>query len=162
MKLYEITEQYRQELAALEEIEGLDAETIENTLAATKGEAADKMKAVMAFTLNCDSDIAQLKEVETRIKNRRQALENRRDSFREYLKRNMVACGITEIAANDLSWKAKLTKPQKVVEIRGEVPEEYARVTVSPDKTAIKNALKAGADLSFAALVDGEPGLRVS
>lgn len=162
MKLYEIAEQYHSEIEILSEMEGLDAETIENTLAATKGELTDKMRAVMSFSLNCESDIDQLKELESRIKARRQVLENKRDSIRDYLKHNMIRCEISEISAADLSWKAKLTKPLKVVEVTGDVPEEYARVTVAPDKVKIKKALQDGADLPFAALVDGEPGLRVS
>lgn len=162
MKLYEIADEYKTAIAELSEMEDVSPQAIADTLEAFKGELVDKGRAVVAFSLNMESDIDQLKEFEAKIKAKRVALENRSKGMRDYLKHNMVACGITEIKANDGTWKAKITKPTKVVAISGDVPTEYSRVTVAPDKTAIKKALQAGAELSFARLEDSQPGLRIS
>jgi hypothetical protein len=150
MKLYEMTEQYA---SALEDLKDFDPQTIEDSLAVLSDDINDKARNVVAYTLNQDSDIEQLKAFEKKIADKRKALENSRDSLRDYLKFNMIRLQITSIEALDKSFTAKIQKsPGRKLVIDGEVPKKYTYTETKTDTAAIKKALQNGEDIGFAHL----------
>ena len=153
ISLFEISTEYRAAFLALADSD-LDDTTIDDTLEGMAGELVDKGRNVAAFCLNLSAEVEAIHAVEKRIVAKRKALEAKQDRLKEYLKVNMARCGITEIVANDHSFKAKLYIGRDVsVVIDGDVPADYLReipAKFEPDKALIKKAINDGATVAGA------------
>ena len=156
MKLYEVVEAYRQQLDALAELD-LDATTYSDTLESIQGPVQDKLRAVIAYSLDLEIEATGAASASRRMKERAESIENRVKWLREYALRAMEATGLGEISTDE--WAAKVAKkPPAVVIADGiELPAEYVRTTVKtePDKAALKAALTAGAVVPGVSLVAG-------
>lgn len=161
--LYKLAEDYQ---LALEQLTNLDLpeEAVRDTLEGMTGEIIEKGKNVAAFILNLDLELDKVKTVEQRLTARRKAIESRIKSIREYLRSNMERCGITEIKADDGSFKAKLTKgiASVVIEDENKIPDNspFVKWTKSISKTEIKKALENGEAIEGARL-ETRPSLRL-
>lgn len=156
MKLYEIVADYRQQLDALAELD-LDAQTYADTLESMDGDLKDKLRAVIAYSLDLEIEATGAAAASKRMKERSESLDNRVKWLREYALRAMEATGMADISTDE--WAAKVAKkPPSVVIADGiELPAEYVRTTVKtePDKAALKAALTAGAVVPGVSLVAG-------
>lgn len=157
MHLYEIAADYRNALVALDD-EGLEPDVIRDTLDSLMGALEHKAAAVAAYILNLEAEAEAIAAAEARIKARRQALEKRAAWLRDYLKANMEAAGVSEIAAADRTFRVRVRMNPEAVELDGSLPElpaAYIREKVirEPDKAAILAALKAGQEVPGARLV---------
>ncbi len=154
--LYEIVAEYRQQLDALAELD-LDAQTYADTLESMDGDLKDKLRAVIAYSLDLEIEATGAASASRRMKERAESIENRVKWLREYALRAMEATGLPEISTDE--WAAKVAKkPPSVVIADGiELPAEYVRTTVKtePDKAALKAALAAGAIVPGVSLVAG-------
>ena len=154
--LYEIVAEYRQQLDALAELD-LDAQTYADTLESMDGDLKDKLRAVIAYSLDLEIEATGAAAASKRMKERAESIENRVKWLREYALRAMEATGLPEISTDE--WAAKVAKkPPSVVIADGiELPAEYVRTTVKtePDKAALKAALAAGAIVPGVSLVAG-------
>lgn len=152
--LFVIAQEYRalgDQLADLD----LDEQTIADTLEGAAGELEAKAEAVACFAHGLDAMAAAIKVRESELKARRESVEKRADSLREYLSRTLQACGIE-----------KIERPGAVISFRkstavvinepGLIPAEFMRQPEppppSPDKKAIGDALKAGREVPGAHL----------
>jgi hypothetical protein len=153
MKLHEITGEMKQ-------IENLDfdAETIENTLDAVRGDFNDKAVAIIKVVENMAADTSVIDAEIERLKSRKQVMLNNQKRLRAYLLHNMEATGINKITCP--LFTVSLRKGSESVEILDEslIPDQYvvAEVVEKIDKNAIKAALKAGEEIQGAALKRGE------
>ena len=158
MKLYELTGA----LADLSSMD-LDDEAVQNSLEAIQGDFNDKSVAIIKLTENMAADTSAIDAEIDRLKARKQVIENRKKSLREYLLRNMEACGITKIESP--LFTATLRKGIESVEIieQSQIPNEFIKVEVveSPDKKAIKAALSAGTEVPGAMLKRGATTLQI-
>lgn len=120
---------------------------------------ATKAQAVAAFVLE---DEAQADMVEAHAKallDRVKATRKRATWLRGYLREHMAACGITEIRADDGTFKASLAIGRdESVEVYDEkmLPQDYLReipAKYEPDKTLIKKAIGDGFEVPGARLV---------
>ncbi len=156
MKLYECVAEYRAQLDALAELD-LDATTYSDTLESIQGPVQDKLRAVIAYSLDLEIDATGAAAASKRMKERAESLDNRVKWLREYALRAMEATGLGEISTDE--WAAKVAKkPPAVVIAEGiELPAEYVRTTVKtePDKAALKAALTAGTVVPGVSLVAG-------
>ena len=156
MKLYEVVQEYRAQLDALAELD-LDAQTYADTLESMDGDLKDKLRAVIAYSLDLEIEATGAAAASKRMKERAESLDNRVKWLREYALRAMEATGLGEISTDE--WAAKVAKkPPSVVIADGiELPAEYVRTTVKtePDKAALKAALAAGAVVPGVSLVAG-------
>ena len=159
LPLYEIAAAYRNALAVFDD-EGLQLspDVIRDTLDGLIGAFEDKARAVAAYVLNLEAEAEAVAAAEARLKARRQSLEKRAAWLRDYLKTNMEAAGVTEIAAADRTFRVRVRLNPEAVELDGSLPElpaEYVREKVirEPDKAAILAALKAGKEVPGARLV---------
>ena len=156
MKLYEVVQEYRQQLDALAELD-LDATTYSDTLESMDGDLKDKLRAVIAYSLDLEIEATGAAAASKRMKERADSLDNRVKWLREYALRAMEATGLPEISTDE--WAAKVAKkPPAVVIADGvELPAEYIRtkVTTEPDKAALKAALAAGQVVPGVSLVAG-------
>lgn len=138
-----------------------DAETGElspallEALEATKDKGAN----VAAYILNMGAQLDAMAEHMRRIKDRHDALATRQEKLREYLQANMKRTGITEIAANDGTFRVKLQIERDAsVEVfeEGLLPPDFLRevpAKYAPDKKLIGAALKDGHDVPGARIV---------
>jgi hypothetical protein len=164
MKLYEISEQYAdiQKLVESDDSESM-REAIADTMQMVESEFQDKAVAVVSMTMNMEGDIEAINSQIERLQARKKVIQNKIDSFRDYLKMNMESTGISKITCPIFS--ITLSKPSKVVSITDEslLPDEYVSVktSVSPDKVKIAAAIKAGIEVEGAQLVDGTSRLTI-
>ena len=156
MKLYEVVQEYRTQLDALAELD-LDAQTYADTLESMDGDLKDKLRAVIAYSLDLEVEATGAAAASKRMKERADSIENRVKWLREYALRAMEATGLPEISTDE--WAAKVAKkPASVLIADGvELPAEYIRTTVKtePDKAALKAALTAGKAVPGVSLVAG-------
>jgi hypothetical protein len=157
LSLYQLADDYRSALVALEDSDH-DPDVIRDTLDSMLVPVEEKAANVAAYTLNIEAEAEAIAQAEAKLKTRRQSLEKRAAWMRDYLKANMEACGIQEIAAQDKTFRVRLRQNPEAVELDGSLPAlplEFMRekVTREPDKTSILAALKAGQDVPGARLV---------
>jgi chromosome segregation ATPase len=156
--LYEISRDYQQALAAFADPDSdLPPEAVADTLEGIEGQLQEKAVNIAKFMQNLDAAADAIKEAERRMAVRRKAIEHRAQWLKDYLKRNMEATGITRI---DSPWfNLSVQNNPVAVEILDEaaLPEAYKTevVTIKIDKTAIKQALKAGDEVPGAMLTQG-------
>ena len=159
--LYQLAGQYQQLAEQLADMD-LDAQTVADTIEAS-GLTDDIM--VKAQGIEC---VARTLEMYTpaidaeidRLKLLKAGREKKAQGLRDYLKLNMIACGIEKIESP--LFKIKLQNNPQAVDIYepGLIPVEYMRLPEmpppAPDKTAIKAALKAGHEVQGARLTQGQ------
>lgn len=161
--LYQMVDEYRDALAHLADMD-LDDQTMEDTLEGLQGELIVKGQNVAAFALNLEAEAQAMKEAEQRIAKRRRALENKSKHLRDYLRINMERSGITEISANDKSFRVKLMKgrPTCVIDDEKALPPDYVEEvkTTRVDKRLITQAIKDGYEVPGAHL-ETKPALKI-
>lgn len=158
--LYQIADIYLQDLDKLNDLD-LDDQTVADTLESIQGDMQEKCTNVAAFIRNTESLADQIKQAEQAMAARRKALENRADRIRQYLLENMQRTGISKI---DSPWfKIALAKNPPSVVVDDEDTLKFAHpefvnvvTTESLDKTAIKEAIKAGQIVEGARLASSD------
>jgi hypothetical protein len=157
--LYAIAHEYRQACDVLADLD-LDAQTVAYTLESLSGDLEHKAVNVAAFLRGLEATAANIKEAEAGMKKRREAMERRAESLREYLLGAMQHTGIRKISSTifDLAIRAKPVSVE--IEDAAQIPADLMRTPepkpAEPDKKAIAAAIKAGRDVQGARLVGGE------
>ncbi len=158
LTLYDIGQDYLQALDLFTDPEAdIPMDAVMDTLEGIEGQMQDKAVNVAKFMQNLVASAKAIKEAEQQMARRRKAIENRATWFKEYLKNNMEAAGITKIES---PWfNLAIQKNPEAVEIFDEtsLPDEFKSevVTVKIDRSAIKQALQDGVGVSGAMLTRG-------
>jgi hypothetical protein len=138
----------------------LDEQTIIDTLDGASGEIEVKAKNVAMFIRNLESSAEQIKLAEKAMSERRKSLENKAESIKRYLKENMTRCGLTKIECEYFALTIKKNPPSVVIDDDKAIPNEFMvtpePVAPYPDKSAIKAAIQAGAEVAGAHIEQGE------
>jgi len=153
--LYAIAQEFREAIAALAELDIDDPQTIADTIEGMAAPLEDKLRAVIAYSLEVDILATGAADAAKRMKERADSLDARVKGLREYALRTMQATGVGEIATDE--WAAKLAKkPPSVIIDEALLPPEFWRETVtrSPDKSGAMLRLKAGQEIPGARLSD--------
>jgi hypothetical protein len=156
--LYTIASAYQADLAALADLD-LDPQTVADTLEGMQGELHDKLRAVIAYALSMGADAEAQASAAKRMADRAKATAGRADALLDYARNAMQATGVPEVATDE--WAAKLAKKPPSVNIvdTAAIPPAYMRQPEppppAPDKKAIGDALKSGAIVPGAELVQG-------
>lgn len=156
MTLYDLSSEYLQALELFTDPEAdIPLEAAIDTLEGIQGQLQDKAVNVAKFLQNLDSTAKAIKEAELKMAKRRKAIENRTQWLRDYLKNSMESAGISKIES---PWfRLAVQKNPEAVEIFDEasIPEDFKEqvVTTRIDKAAMKEAMKAGAEIPGAVLV---------
>lgn len=157
--LYTIANEYRQACDLLADLD-LDAQTVADTLESLSGDLESKAVNVAAFLRSLEATASNIKDAEAAMKKRREAMERRADSLREYLLGAMQHTGIRKISSPhfDLAVRAKPASVE--IEDASQIPADLLRVQEPPapesDKKAIAAAIKAGRDVPGARMVGGD------
>lgn len=154
LSLYKATE-----LAQFENF--IDTETGEIDLAGFESAQItlqEKSRAVVAYIKNQELTINAIKQAETDLTAKRKEMENRNSTLKTYLLNAMKASNMTEIAALDGTFKAKLylERDESVVIDEGATfPANLCNAPKPPEpsKTLIKEAILKGEPIKGARIV---------
>lgn len=155
MKLYEIAPALR---FALDDIE-VDPETGEilnaDALHAVEVEAADKIEATALYLRELDAEAKAAKDEADRMIARVKSMQKRSDYLKAMLIDALHATGKVKTARVSVS-----IRTSKAIEVADGVtlPDAFVtvRTTTTPNKTALKEAIEAGADIEGVRLVERE------
>ncbi|WP_134909321.1 siphovirus Gp157 family protein [Neisseria gonorrhoeae] len=141
-----------------------DSETErEDTLEAVIGQFEVKAQSVIAYIKNQEITEKMLEGHIRQMTGKLKAVKARNQSLKDYLARNMQAAGITEIKADDGTFKASFRKSEAVVILdEAQIPAEFMReaVKTEPDKTAIRKAIESGRQVA-GAKIEGRKNLQI-
>lgn len=158
MKLYELA----QEILALqnaaydasdEEFEALKAQFHDCKLAFN-----EKLENIARLIRQMQLDSESLEDEQIRLQRRQEAIESRIESLKFYVGNCLGEGNSLKTPTFSFGWRKSTS-----VEITGEVPEQYQRIKEvrEPDKRAIGDDLKAGADLSAFARLSEKQTLQI-
>lgn len=157
MSLYSLTDECRNLYDAL--MASVDEETGEvdislvNALAERQEAWEDKAVAVACVYRSLDEDAARVGREIERLTAMKKRLERERDRVKEGLSAAFTTLGVEKVKGMyaDISFRAS---EQTVIDNADELPEEYMTVktTYTPNKTAIKEAIRAGKEVPGAHL----------
>ena len=145
MTLYELTKEYQDLLAMLED-EDADEQAINDTLELIALDIEEKAEGYGMVLKQMQADAEALKNEKMRLARRQTAIERNYDRLRERLKYSMLITGKTKIKTKlftfgtQTRWKAFID----VAEDR--VPEEFQKIYIKADTTAIEKWLKDGSN----------------
>ena len=155
LSLYVLADQYKSLAEKLADL-SLPDEAIADTLEGERGALEEKSVNVAMFVRNLESSAQQIKDAMAEMAKRVKAYEQRADHVRQYLLDNMTRCGITKIESPYFSLSIRANPESVVIGAIEEIPAEFMRQppppAPSPDKTAIKDAIKSGQDVPGAIL----------
>ncbi|EMS4834433.1 siphovirus Gp157 family protein [Neisseria gonorrhoeae] len=141
-----------------------DSETErEDTLEAVIGQFEVKAQSVIAYIKNQEITEKMLEGHIRQMTGKLKAVKAQNQSLKDYLARNMQAAGITEIKADDGTFKASFRKSEAVVILdEAQIPAEFMReaVKTEPDKTAIRKAIESGRQVA-GAKIEGRKNLQI-
>lgn len=156
--LYEIAAEYR---SAVEQLADLDLppEVVVDTLEGLQGDLQTKSQNVAMFIQSLESTAAAIKDAESKMSERRKAIENRAERVRQYLLATLQACGISKIECPWFKIAVRQNPASVVIDDAGAIPSSlyvYPDPPAPyPDKKGIKAAIEAGQDVPGARLVRG-------
>ena len=148
IKLYEISGQYLQLLEKLADMD-LDAQTVADTIEAS-GLADDLAAKAHGIEMVCRQLTKDVPAIDAEIK-RLKALKDHRekaaDGLHDYLKYHMQAMGMTKIETPLFSISVRTNPPSVEVFDEAQIPTEYMAIKYAVSKTALKEAMAAGAEI---------------
>jgi hypothetical protein len=147
--LYVIAQEYQSAARALADLD-LDPQTVADTLESMSGDLELKSQNVAMMVRSMESDAAAVAQWAQDALARAQAIEKRSEALRDYLKRNLEACGITKVEGPGVSISFRKSS-SVVIDDEAQVPAEFFVTKPPPppalSKTLIGNALKAGREV---------------
>lgn len=155
--LFEITKNFSAIESAIEEGQEMTPELMQSLIIELK----EKTDNCVGYAMSLDDFLEALKGRKKEIEQAIKSIESKSDRYHEYILNCMENLGVNVIQGATSS--LKIRKPIDVVEIadENEVPLEFVKTkTVSEiDKKGIKDALKAGQEVSGAKLSKGKVSL---
>lgn len=139
--------------AAAEMLADLDMppEAVADTLESLGGDLEVKAQNVALFARNLEATAAAIKQAEGDMAKRRKAIENRVAHLKDYLLAGMLVAGVKKIEGPYLRLGVRDNPEAVEVFDAAQIPAEFMRQPepppAAPDKTAIKTAIKAGAEV---------------
>ena len=163
MKLYEISAEYADFLAAVEAGE-IPEEAIADTLSCIEGEFEEKADNLACIIKQLRAEAKAIKAEAAVLSDRAEAKKGRSDTLVNYLLGQMQAVGKSKIETpRNAITVAKNPDSVNIVDERTLYmfrPDLFTAAVPMPSKTAIKAAIKGGEDVPGVELV-GSYGLRV-
>ena len=132
--------------------------TLNDLAQMTEADLDAKAETIALYVLDIDAEAKAIKEQEQKLAKRRKTLENKGNWLRSYLSSNLHGRKVST-PRMQITWRKST-----VVEVEDEFVawamengDQFLRYKAPEvDKTALKNAIKSGADVPFAGLVERE------
>lgn len=157
--LYDIAREYRDTAAKLADLD-LDEQTLADTLESMAGDLEAKATNTAFVIRNIETAAAAMKEAEAQMAARRKAAENRAARIKDYLLANLIVAGVQKVECPYFKLSVRDNPPAVEIYEPGLIPAEYMKQKPppppEPDKTAIKDAIKAGQDVPGAKITQGK------
>jgi hypothetical protein len=157
--LYELALAYRNDAEKLADLD-LPPEAIEDTLEAMAGDLEVKAQNTIMLARNLEATAAAIKEAEAQMAARRKSLESRAARIRDWVLANMMVAGVQKIECPHFRLAVRDNPAAVEIYEPGLIPAEFMREPEPPpplpDKTAIKERLKAGQDVPGCKLTVGK------
>lgn len=154
--LYEIV-RHRAEFERLAESGEVDAQTVMDTLESLDGELNEKAVAIAQFSRNIDATAQAVRDAGKAMLERAARLEKRAESIRQYMLFQLQHAQVSKIECPWFTIAIKRNPPAVIIDDEKALPAEYLTQpeppAPRPDKTKIKDAIKAGTDVPGARLV---------
>lgn len=155
--LYELKDKYLKLLdLALEE----DAAVFQDTLEALEDAIEDKAENIVCVIKEIEGDINTLKAEEKRLKERRQALEKKKEHLRWYLQDELEVMNIPRLKTARFTISLRDNAPKVNVIDETLIPFNFIKTAYSVDKKAVKEALENGEVVEGATLIQ-ERGISI-
>lgn len=158
MNLYEIKAEIAAAIESMfdtvnEETGEVDAGTAER-LESLQAEKAEKLDGIGAYIKNLDSDIDGIDAEIKNLTERKKAKENKRDRLKEYVKPFIEEMENKKFESARVVFSLRSSESVNITD-ESAISAEYmkTKTETTPDKTAIKKAIKAGAVVSGAELI---------
>lgn len=161
MKLYEYNE-IIDTLLGMDE-EGVDGETglvFDVTLLdKLEMKRKDKIENLLLFTAQLDADAEDIEDYISKLKVRAKAKKNKADSLKDWLAEEITRYGDKQFETQKIKATVRTDKVAHIID-QALLPPEFLRFKPAPapepDRTAIKNAIKAGQHISGAELIQSK------
>lgn len=156
LKLYEIADELKSVLEAIEESEGEIDDNAIASLDELNISFNEKINNIASFVKNIDCNIETYKNAEINLYQKRKRLENLKDRLKEYVKMNMITTGIDKIKGDLFTVSIQKTQPSLRITNEQAIPKEYQIIKVEIDNASLKQALKEGKEIEGAELVENK------
>ena len=158
MKLYELTNQYKQ---LQEMVDDLDPMTLKDTLEAIEESIEDKAENTAKLIRSWEAEAKVIEEEEKRLYARRATLNNLVKKTKAHLFEQLQIAGLDKVKRPTISVSIQLNNPSVEVTDLEKIPS-FFMIEQEPkiDKKAILEALKNGAEINGCA-IKREKGLRI-
>lgn len=156
MNLYPIQQQHLQLLSIVEDNEGEVTEEIDNALQITEEQFKEQALSVAYVVKHLEDREAIIKKEIDRLKSLQTRTTSAAAGIELRLKEAMLQFGITEIKGDTL--KLTFRKSEQVLVDEDRLPTNWmvVKTTHTPDKAAIKKALKEGQVINGATLITNQ------
>lgn len=143
---------------AKEELENSDTgetDTMENILDKLEMDFKEKVDNIACYIKNLNADIEALKQEEKNLEERRKVKENKVESLKNYLSMNLLMAGYQKFETSRCALSFRKSKQIEISD-NASIPEEYTttKVSITPDKKALKEALESGEIIDGVSLVE--------
>lgn len=141
----------------------LDPQTLADTLEAIEGELEVKAENYAKVMKNLEGDIVAIKAEIDRLTSKKKAIENNIKNMKATLQSVMEATGKTKFKTELFSFGIQKNAPSVVIDTDiNNLPPEFLKFREPEvNKTAIKEAIQNGEDLSGYAHLDQSTSLRI-
>lgn len=158
-KLYELTSDYNALLNMVDEGD-FEMDDVLDTLEGIEGEIDDKLQSTVCVIREMEAEAKKFDEEIARMNNIKKTYSNTATRLKEYIRTEMEKVGKDKSKG---LFSISLGKPSVSTEVDDPkaLPEQYQKVTVAADKTAIGKALKSGEEIEGARLVEGNRRLTI-
>lgn len=161
MKLYEISESYRNIAELLENPEFSESQDVQAALDAVEDDFNHKAVQTVYSIKNAEYKIPAIDAEIKRLQAMKKALQNNVESVKNYLKYNMAQTGIFKISCPVFTItyaerKDGAVEIDEAVFFDNNPAPDLVVEKITPNKTAIKEALKRGESVIGARLVDSQ------
>lgn len=155
LSLYSIAQEHRNMVDRLMDTQS-DEQAIIDTIEAESYPLEQKAQNVAYAIKNMEATAAAIKAAEQEMAERRKAIEKRAASLREYTKTCLEVAGVSKVECPHFALTIRKNPASVEVFEQALIPASFMRVPdlppPAPDKTAIKEALKAGQEVPGATL----------
>lgn len=159
MTLYEMNQEWQEVFDMLLDPE-IPEEAVFDTIEMIETDMDSKADSYAKLIRNMDGDAAQILTEINRLKDRKSAIENRRDWLKSQLENMMRTTGRTKFKTALFSFNIQRNGGKQPVDITADVPAEWLKPG-EPDKEKIRAYLESGNELPFAVLMERGESLRI-
>ena len=147
--LYVLAAEYRNAAQLLADLDA-DPQTVADTLEGMAGDLEVKAQSVAMMVRGLEADAAAVAQWANDAYARSKSIEQRAEALRDYIARNMQACGIQKIEGPGVALSFRKSTAV-VIDEPGLIPSEFMKQRdpppPAPSKTLIGVALKAGREV---------------